>query len=223
MQDYTVDLKHDLSFGGKKAARKTTPIMAKDSPTQLVKRLEYFSISLPSSAINSLLSSLFPASSTSPEKSRLYNQLRNSRRIQPAFHVTLIHKALSKERADVWTRYTELYQDALTNKQPNDSASQTPPLGTVRVRLERLVWDNRVMAFVARIQPLDENADWPCVNSVPHITVGTASQDIKPKESNDLLQRWLEKGASPETGIWEAEVPSVTVLEGKVMPVLSRR
>ena len=241
MRDYEVETKHDLDFGnknkkntktGKQQSNASTSIMSRDSPDGLVKRVEYFNISVNSNAVISLLSSLFP-SDTSPEKTKLYNQLRNSRRIQPTFHVTLIHKAAAKDRADIWTRYTDLYQDALNKEldgpDGNDASSggapqnQTPPLGSAQVRLERLVWDNRIMAFVVRVHPANEEADWPCANNIPHITVGTASQDVKPKESNDLLARWLEKGTGPETGIWEAEVPSVKVLDGTVAAVLSRR
>ncbi|KAL1958599.1 hypothetical protein VTO42DRAFT_4196 [Malbranchea cinnamomea] len=227
MRDYTVETKHDLNFGRQKGSKQSkadqnqAPIMSQDSPDRLAKRSEYFCISIDSFQVTTLLSSLFPTS-TPPEKAKLYNHLRNSRRIQPTFHVTLIHKALAKDRADVWSRYIDLYNDAL-NKRPDGDSNPTPPLGKARVRLERLIWDDRVMAFVARIQPLDEGAEWPCVNEVPHVTIGTASPAIKPKESNDLLKRWLEVGSTPETGIWEAEVPGVKVLDGTVSVVLSRK
>ena len=87
------------------------------------------------------------------------------------------------------------------------------------------------MAFVARIMPAeggsddsgsDQPVDWVCVNPLPHVTVGTASPAVKPKESNDLLQRWLQEGSSPASGIWEAEIPGVKVVDGTVNVVLSR-
>lgn len=225
MQDYSVDVKHDLSFGGNKGNQQKgnqaqAPAM-RDSPDRLAKRAEFFNISIDASQVTSLLASLFP-SSTPAEKAKLYTHLRNSRRIQPAFHVTLIHKASAKDQADVWGRYIDIYKDALSKRSDNDE-TVTPTLGRAGIRLERLIWDERVMTFVARIQPVDDSAEWPCVNVVPHVTVGTASQSIKPKESNDLLSRWLQEGATPENGIWEAEVPSVEVLDGTVSIVLSRR
>lgn len=246
MKDYSVDTSHDLDFGNKnkkgagdKQAKAAAPIMSRDSPDGLVKRAEFFNISVNSNDVTSVLSSLFPPDNTPPDKAKLYNHLRNSRRIQPTFHVTVIHKAASKDRADIWTHYTDLYRNTLTKQvdgngtgNSNESGTsapqtqtqtQTPALGSARVRLERLIWDDRIMAFVVRVQPVDEQADWPCANSIPHITVGTAAQNVKPKESNDLLQRWLEKGAGPETGIWEAEVPAVKVLDGTVVAALGRR
>lgn len=47
------------------------------------------------------------------------------------------------------------------------------------------------MAIVVRLLP-KEGADFETVNRVAHITVGTRDNSVKPKESNDLLARWLE-------------------------------
>ena len=49
------------------------------------------------------------------------------------------------------------------------------------------------MAIVVRI--VDEENKLECVNRVAHITVGTRDNSVKPKESNDLLAKWLEEGA----------------------------
>ncbi|KAF7165909.1 hypothetical protein CNMCM6106_001915 [Aspergillus hiratsukae] len=100
----------------------------------------------------------------------------------------------------------------------------TPTLAPARVRLERLIWDDRIMAFVARIIPPEDRdqPDWACANPIPHVTVGTASAEVKPKESNDLLKRWLEVGSGGETGIWEAEMPGVKIVQGSVALVMSQ-
>ncbi|PGH18540.1 hypothetical protein AJ79_00319 [Helicocarpus griseus UAMH5409] len=219
MKNYTVDTKHDLSFGNNRSSKPAV----RENPDQLVKRIEYFNISLKPFEINNLLTSLFPPSTYPPEKAKLYKHLQNSRRIQPSFHVTLIHRASQQAHPDIWSHYTNLYKNVI-QPQPdstNDYALETPTLGTARVRIERLVWDDRIMAFVVRISPQGEES-WPCANEIPHITVGTASPGVKPKESNDLLKRWLEVGASEETGIWEIEVPSVIVYEGSVGEVMRR-
>ncbi|KAJ5160474.1 uncharacterized protein N7482_007478 [Penicillium canariense] len=190
------------------------------APATLARKIEYFSISVPPSDITSTLHALF--ANASPETARLYHQLVNSRRIQPAFHVTLIHRAAKKDHAAVWDRFAKQYIDVLTAAPVPDAVNNPPNLGRAQVRLERLVWDRRIMAFVVRILPGEgEGADQvaealPCANAIPHITVGTASQDVKPKESNDLLQRWHEFGSGGETGIFEAEVPGVKLVDGSV-------
>ncbi|WEW61573.1 tRNA ligase [Emydomyces testavorans] len=241
MKDYAVDLKHDLNFGSSKtpARNPTTPIpqpntIGGKTIEQLLKKVEYFKISLSQSEINRLVSSLFPPG-TPPDESKLYNNLKRSRRIQSSFHVTLIHKASTKDHPDIWEQYTNLYKNSLNQQlqAPDGSTrNQTPSLGAARVRLERLLWNDKIMAFVARILPIDHDdrlnrnvpqtmALWTCANETPHVTVGTAAPNVKPKESNDLLKVWLEHGANAQTGIMEREIRAVKVLEGIVGVVLS--
>lgn len=74
------------------------------------------------------------------------------------------------------------------------------------------------MAIVTRI--LDE--DWTCVNAVPHITIGTRDDQVKPKESNDLLKRWLEVGSGEDSGINDVLIEGSLALYGDVKGVLSR-
>lgn len=76
------------------------------------------------------------------------------------------------------------------------------------------------MAIVVRIS--DKEDKWECANRVAHITVGTRDNSVKPKESNDLLGRWLEQGVAGEANIQEvvfSEKPTVTC---EVRGVLSR-
>lgn len=258
MTDYAVtdDSKHDLSrnnntkgksrdkpmFGQRNNHSAPDPFPLQPlTPDQLVKRIEYFSITLPTPQISSTLTSLFPKT-TDSKTARLYNHLSQSRRIQPSFHVTLIHRAASKDHPEIWKRYTDLYVSTLQRQQPQPNGDQSPPLGPARIRLERLVWDDRIMCFVARILPPEPHQGdlglgnvatdgggggggeiWPCAYDIAHITVGTASPDVKPKESNVLLRRWLDgSGEGESEGIWEKEVQGVKVLEGVVRPVLMR-
>lgn len=83
-----------------------------------------------------------------------------------------------------------------------------------------MVFDDRVMAMVVRL--VDPTGQWKCTNNVAHITVGTRDDAVKPKESNDLLARWLNKGTGGETGIQEVVFDNKPNLEGVVRGVLSR-
>ena len=157
----------------------------------------------------------------SSEEARLYNQLKQSRRIQPEFHVTLIHKAAANDNQKIWLRYVDAFTEALDKVDMADKGAPVPILGTVQVKLERLVWDDRVMAFVVRIYPTEPGQNWPSANTITHITVGTASQDVKPKESNDLLTIW-ESGNREGSRIREKEVPGVKVLDAQIKPVYQR-
>jgi tRNA ligase len=74
------------------------------------------------------------------------------------------------------------------------------------------------MAIVARLV----DTEWECSNEVAHVTVGTRGQEVKPKESNDLLKRWLEQGSGDETGIGELVIDGRLVVDGVVEGILSR-
>src|SRR5690606_16836126 len=111
-------------------------------------------------------------------------QLLNSRRIQPAFHVTLIHRGSSKDEPKLWSHYLNLYTTTLQQQLDTTGhfTDHTPKLGPARVRIERLVWDARIMAFVVRILPreatttqqsggaaagdADATGPWPCANEI---------------------------------------------------------
>ena len=207
MNEYEVDLKHDLSFNSKnknkgpKGARteaanwRKQPASSENVPPKSDK-IEYFCIRVPTATVLTALESTF--SNQGPNVARFYRQLQQSRRVQPAFHLTLIHRAAVSQHTELWQQLTALHLKA------KSSHPDTPDLilGKCAIQLERVIWDNRVMAIIARI--IDQA--WTSVNAVPHITVGTADTSIKPKESNDLLQKWLQVGASAESGIRELSI-----------------
>ena len=214
LHDYQPTIKHDLSFKSSNNNNKSQQTQNQDNASApKAPKIDYFSIQLPTPEILSALSKTFPAT-LPPETTRFYHHLHSNRRIQPAFHLTLIHRASINQHPALWSHLSSLHQTALSNPPPPEPHSQpqsqdfrdadpSPPLlGTCRIQLERVVWDNRVMCIVARL--LDEG--WESANKVSHVTVGTAGREIKPKESNELLERWLEGGSGGDTGIAEVRV-----------------
>ncbi|KAI0160862.1 tRNA ligase [Hypoxylon sp. FL1284] len=210
IEDYKPDLRHTIPDRSKKEGRqqKNKQMNEPQGPPKK-KPLEYMSISVPAKDINVALESAFRG--TNPQVQRFYKQLQQTRRIQALFHVTLMHRASSKVNPDLWQRYVTLEAE---------SQGTDDKLDECDVQLERVVWDSRIMAIVVRI--LDEEQKWTCVNKVPHITVGTRDDSVKPKESNDLLARWLEIGSGGETGIDERIIDDKATLRGSVRAVLSR-
>ena len=75
------------------------------------------------------------------------------------------------------------------------------------------------MAIVVRL--IDAEGKWECVNRVAHITVGTRDDSVKPKESNDLLARWLDQGVAGGE-IAEIVLEPKPTIKGDVKAVLSR-
>ena len=216
LSDYKPDIKHDLSFKSDKQDRRGNVNGVGVQVSQPKPKLEYFCVKLPSDDVISTIDKIF--SRESPETARMYRQLQQTRRVQPAFHVTLIHRASAKTHPELWAHLSDIHANALSEVSHNPSTQNSDPLlGKCRVRLERVVWDDRVMCIVVRL--LDEG--WETANSIAHITIGTAHQDIKPKESNDLLQRWMDSGS--QTGIADFEVAGHVEAQGNVRAVMQGR
>ncbi|RDA94347.1 hypothetical protein CP533_3808 [Ophiocordyceps camponoti-saundersi (nom. inval.)] len=171
--------------------------------------LEYMSVNVDSEAINTALKQAFGGADDYTKC--FFQQLEKNGRIQKEFHVTLMHRSTSKEHPDLWQRYTKAFE-SLGGADGN--------LGECDVVLERIVFDGRVMAMVVRL--IDEEKKWPCVNRIAHITVGTMSKSIKPKESNVLLAKWLDEGTM-EGRIQEVVFEQKPTIKGHVRAVQSRR
>lgn len=229
LQDYQPDIKHDLSFSSNKKNPKannnnsnqrqqTNPPPKSNSKPP---KLEFFCIKLPTDQVRSALDRLF--SSLTSGTAGFYHQLQKTNRIQAAFHVTLIHRKSSTEQETVWNDLVNRHSQAVTAAATRGLTSpwDPPSLGNCRVQLERAVWDGRVLCIVVRLLDAEQQG-FRTVNEVAHMTVGTASAEIKPVESNALLKRWLLEGSGYDTGIGEAVVEGGVVLLGEVKGVMGR-
>ncbi|KAM0488634.1 hypothetical protein ACHAP7_000676 [Fusarium lateritium] len=206
---YKPDFRHDIPDRGNKNNQKQQKQQPK---TQKPRKMEYMSVDIPTQEVVTALDQAFKT--IPPSTSRLYTQLKQTRRVQARFHVTLLHKAAGQNHTELWEKYTAAQKDAEAAGNPEGK------VGECDVILERVVFDDRIMAIVVRLA--DETDQWHCVNRVAHITVGTRDDSVKPKESNDLLTKWLEVGTSPETRIGEVVFAEKPTLKGTVKPVLSK-
>ncbi|KAH8598791.1 RNA ligase-domain-containing protein [Bisporella sp. PMI_857] len=212
LRDYKPDIRHTIPDrgAGPKNQHSKHQKHQKPQPIQNAKKkkpLEYVSVTLPKNDILNALETAF--GSVSSNKGRFFKQLQQTRRVQPEFHVTLIHRASASSHPELWTKYSEIHEQA---------GSAENKLGDCKVQLERVVWDDRIMAIVARL--VDE--DWECTNAIAHVTIGTRGPDVKPKESNDLLHKWVNEGAGDVTGIGEVAIEGRPVVNGWVKGNLSR-
>ncbi|KAI0206534.1 fungal tRNA ligase adenylyltransferase [Astrocystis sublimbata] len=211
IEDYTPSIKHKIPDRTNKRDQKRQQTAANQTSNgpQKKKGLEYMSISVPAKEVSVALESAFKGVDASAQ--RFYKQLQQTRRIQPLFHVTLMHRASARDHPELWARYTKLEAES----DPADDK-----VGECDVMLERVVFDDRIMAIVVRL--LDQEGKWTYTNKVAHITVGTRDASVKPKESNELLARWLEKGSGGDTGIGEQAMEGKPTLKGSVRGVLSK-
>lgn len=68
------------------------------------------SVDLPTDSVNKLLEKSFKE--VGPATSKFYWQLKNTRRVQRKFHVTLMHRATKDQFPELWQRYKELHEAA---------------------------------------------------------------------------------------------------------------
>ncbi|CAK7239149.1 MAG: tRNA ligase [Sporothrix thermara] len=230
--EYAPELRHEIPDRSRNNRQKAATAGAGAATNQSEKKaqaaktkkkpLEYMAVHVAVKDVNEALQRAF--ANQPPATSRFFKQLQQTRRVQPEFHVTLMHRAGAKEQPALWERYTKLHADA--------EAAGAAEVGKVDVQLERVVFDDRLMAIVVRLvengsndkDDADTNADdgWTCVNKVSHITVGTRDNNVKPKESNDLLVRWLDEGSLETNGIMDVVFADKPLLHGVVRGVLSR-
>ncbi|PKS05076.1 hypothetical protein jhhlp_008443 [Lomentospora prolificans] len=168
------------------------------------KPLEYMAVHVSTRDITDILEKAFAGQP--PEIGRFYMQLKQTRRVQPKFHVTLMHRASSKQNPELWKKYNDLYEEA------EKAGNAQSKLGDCDVMVERVVFDDRIMALVVRLI----NDEWKCLNKVAHITVGTRDGSVKPKESNDLLERWLEHGCGEDGKMHDIVIEDKPTIKGFV-------
>lgn len=224
LNNYTVDIKHEIKGSNNNNKQKTQPNGALNpshtAPKPKERKVEYFAVQLPAPRVSAVLDAVFR--DASPEQVLMYNSLKAGGRIQSQFHVTLMHRASTGQHPETWEHLNGLYTNASAPTPERAFALPDAKLGDANVRLERLVWDKRIMSFVVRLSGKD-GEQWPCVNKIAHVTVGTSSPAVKPKESNDLLDKWLSLGSGDDpNGIMELPVKGNVELEGVVKGVLSR-
>lgn len=215
LTDYRPDIKHDLGSksnqGKNKAQSKAQNNSGQGSSSKPVP-VEYFSLRLPTEEFVLKLEEIFsspPNDRPIPyEVSSFYSQLKQTRRLQDKFHVTLMHHASISKNPGLWSRLSSLHTEACKSSSEFD-----PAFGKCQVQLETIVCGAGVMCIVVRL--LDES--WQTTNHVAHVTLGTSTQGIKPKESNTLLGRWLRDGKTG--GIEDYKVTGNVVLDGNVKAV----
>lgn len=220
LTDYQPDIKLDLSSKSNKdknkAQNRAQNNSGQGSSSSKPVPVEFFSLSLPTEEFVLKLEEILaspPSDRAIPhEVSRFYSQLKQTRRLQDKFHVTLMHRASISKNPNLWSRLSSLHTEACKL-----SSEFEPQLGKCQVQLETIVYGAGVMCIVVRL--LDES--WQTTNNVAHITLGTATQSIKPKESNTLLERWLRDGKTG--GIEDYKIPGSVVLFGIVKAVRSGR
>lgn len=179
----------------------------KDAKKKKTKKvLRYYGIRLdPSFGLDEVLKNTFTGQPAATR--RMWDLLVSTGRIDHhkaiGWHVTVCmvrndDEELSKKCQDYATRiatYVDTHpRDASTSCSSSGSTllppdDRTEPGIPVTIHLKEVVWDDRIMAVVVDRLPNDIET----ANKVPHVTVATVSDDIKPVTSNEVLG-WMYGG-----------------------------
>jgi tRNA ligase len=128
---YQPNFKHTIPDRGAKSKNKQQQEQQQQAPKQSKKRsLEYIGITLSPTVINVVLDKAFKKSDA--PTSRFFKQLRQTRRVQSKFHVTLMHRASSSQYPELWEKYMAIFKESESQGKPES------PVGSCDVVLERV-------------------------------------------------------------------------------------
>lgn len=111
IENYKPDLRHNIPDRGGK--NKQNGAQNQQPKVQKKKPLEYMSISVPAKDVSNILEAAFKDSDA--DASKFYKQLQQTRRIQPQFHITLMHRAGSKDHPERWAEFVKLEEESAAN------------------------------------------------------------------------------------------------------------
>lgn len=126
--EYKPEFRHDIPDRGK--GKNDAQQQKQQQKAAKPRKMEYMSVGVPAQEVNSALDQAFKGTPSSI--SRLYTQLKQTRRVQPKFHVTLIHKTGSNNHPELWAKYTALQKEAEAAGNPEGK------VGECDVMLERV-------------------------------------------------------------------------------------
>ena len=145
-----------------------------ESPKE--RKVEYFCISVAVTQVLSALEETF--SGRDAQTARFYRQLQATRRVQPKFHVTIIHRAAETSQPEKWKELKDIFEEKCR------IGGRDADLGRCTVQLEKIVWDDRVLCIAVKATAEKDGGGhvreevFDSVNSMPHITIGTANSQI---------------------------------------------
>jgi len=175
----------------------------------------YFGL-IPDVSVRKLVDGVFSGpGAQDPEKiagATFFQELKSANRVTEEPHITIVHQKALPAEQDVWDKSTTV-------------TKFSHPI-VFDCKIEAVVWDDRVMVLAVedirfghsttpKSTQKGEEVAKEFLEAVPnetknrlHITVATASEEIKPVEGKNLMERWREGG---KEGIRHVSVDDVVV------------
>ncbi|TPX72296.1 hypothetical protein SpCBS45565_g00645 [Spizellomyces sp. 'palustris'] len=198
------------------AYQETVCKVVKDSSAR--RKPLYYGIKLDASFdLAGLLTKLFLKQA--PEVRNMWESLVSARRVEAqklkGWHVTLCMTRRGDPKAaelsKIYAQRIAEYMDA--HPSASQASARTGPGIPVRIGFKEVVWDDRVMAIVVDGMPAEVRS----CNAIAHATVATASDDVKPVTSNEVLD-WAYKsdGSGEGRRIWRLAVEECNDVDGQL-------
>ncbi|KAI9145139.1 RNA ligase-domain-containing protein [Paraphysoderma sedebokerense] len=132
-----------------------------------------------------------------PDQLELWNTFKKKKRIPKSFHITLVFLGASSSSSSSSSSSAPTPQNLnpYVNSNPTEiselenyystllASNPTPPL--LRFTFSKIHYSPTLIAI-----PIS-NLSHPCINPIPHITIATISNDVKPIMSNEFLGKIL--------------------------------
>lgn len=161
-----------------------------------------------------LLASINAKISTNPA----WVELQRLDRVQKEFHITLSHVSASKKdqtQGDIWKELNKIFQaESLLEKATGEDSLELDYFCDVELN-KLIIVNDTLICIDSSIQSSAVNSeiDIKCSNEFPHITIGTMKPEIKPFQSNIVLnQLFKTHGYELEDGKYEIEGEAVEVI-----------
>ncbi|KAJ3018090.1 hypothetical protein HKX48_003166 [Thoreauomyces humboldtii] len=200
---------YDEAYSACVDQKETVVKVVKD--TSAKRKVLFYGIKLDSDPnLGTVLESTF--ATTDDRFRRTWGSLSSTKRIEErsrsGWHVTLVVVRSDGARA---VELSKAYARRL-------AASSNEELGVeVSCTLTEVVWDDRVMAVVVQLPD-----DVQTSNDVPHVTVATRSEDVKPVVSNEVLAVAFGKGNGHGEDVVRLPFPEPVEVKGRLRAFYSR-
>ncbi|KAK0822289.1 tRNA ligase, partial [Friedmanniomyces endolithicus] len=112
MNNYSVDIKHEINGRNNNQQRNGTNSQQSNAK-QKERKVDYFAVQVPPTRITTVLDAMFR--DAPPETAQMYNTLKQQRRLQTEYHVTLVHRAMSGQQgkpAELWNELSDRHAKA---------------------------------------------------------------------------------------------------------------
>ncbi|KAK6458392.1 RNA ligase-domain-containing protein [Scheffersomyces xylosifermentans] len=177
------------------------------------KNVSYFGVSIPSDYISGALNIL----RDHPQ----WRLLQQSNRVQKSFHITLGHSASLKADNNLrptWKEFSRVFQPSYDNK----NVSHVKFYASVKL-IKIVINYEKLICITAEIIDYFKDSEekipkLKTMNKFLHITVGTMSPEIKPRESNETLVKLYDVYNKGSTQLYDGQY---TMENGEIIEVIS--